>query len=376
MYGMYVVYIAVCNTIEGSMALSEQVIEDLQVGAFVRSWLPQSYMTISAIQAMQEFLPQVSCMMSESVNRLGMDFSSLAASTMEQANNVQRVVDMAGKVNVNGAEMPLDQALRSVNTTLEGAVDKILEVSMLAVSMAGQFDAARNSLDEVKSFISAIRKITRQTKLLSLNATIEAAVAGEAGKGFSVVADEVKSLSHEITVLSEEMERKIGDIVNSVNNSHATLQKVATIDMTENILVRDQIESMMNSILAQHEELSQMLQKAAASSRSTSSSIAGMVMSIQFEDRVAQAIANTVDVLHVLESVEKLNQEKAHHLLQSDAELFADEDVYHSIVAAFKLSEFNNKFIKNLQGINPDVVVPKAQLSVVPAEDEEDIELF
>ena len=355
--------------------------EDKLVGAFVRAWLPQSYLVMSSIQSMQQFLPEVSVVMGESVRKLGEDFAALAGSTMEQADNVQKVVEMAGKVSVGGDVIPLNQALGSINATLEGAVDKILEVSRLAVSMAGQFDVARNSLDEVMSFISAIRKITRQTKLLSLNATIEAAVAGEAGKGFSVVADEVKSLSQEITALSEEMERKIGDIVNSVNSSHLTLQKVATIDMTENIMVRDQIDIMMKSILAQNEELTVVLNKAAQSSRATSASIGGMVMSIQFEDKVSQAISNTVEVLGVLSQIETGFQEAAHRALAGEGRLPVDADLCDRIIKGFKLSEFSNKFVANLQSAESKVIIPQLQTATLSAgasggADDEDIELF
>ncbi len=373
------------------VALAEKNIDEMddkQVGAFLRAWLPQSYLVVSAMQSMQNFLPQVSANMSDSVRKLGEDFTRLSSSTMEQADNVQRVVEMAGVVVVDGKSIPLGEALGAINTTLEGAVDKILEVSMLAVSMAGQFDAARDSLDEVRHFITAIRKITRQTKLLSLNATIEAAVAGEAGKGFSVVADEVKELSQQITQLSEEMEKKIGDIVSSVNNSHLTLQKVATIDMTENIMVRDQIDSMMNSILEQNNELSDVLGRAAESSRQTASAISAMVMSIQFEDRLSQVLGNVVDVLGVIENIQKGFQTAAIRQVGSAQTWAVDEELCSSIIRGFKLSEFSNHFVNSLMKYADDVKLPPLKTGTVAvvaggdvsssaaAQDDDDIELF
>jgi methyl-accepting chemotaxis protein len=248
---------------------------------------------------------------------------------------------------------------------------------MLAVSMAGQFDTARESLDEVRHFITAIRKITRQTKLLSLNATIEAAVAGEAGKGFSVVADEVKDLSQQITLLSEEMEKKIGDIVSSVNMSHLTLQKVATIDMTENIMVRDQIDNMMGSILDQNNQLSDVLSRAAASSRETSAAISAMVMSIQFEDRLSQVLGNVVEVMNVLENIEKGFQNAAIRQVGTAQAWAVDEELCGSIIRGFKLSEFSNRFVSALMKFEGDVALPPLKNSakvtpvVVAADDDE-----
>lgn len=357
--------------------------EDKQVGAFIRAWLPQSYLMVSAMQSIQDFLPASSASMTDNVRKLAEDFTRLSNASMEQAETVQHLVEMAGNVNVGDETIPLGDALSRINSSLEGAVDKILEVSMLAVSMTGQFDAARNSLDEVRHFITAIRKITRQTKLLSLNATIEAAVAGEAGKGFSVVADEVKALSQQITTLSEEMERKIGDIVNSVNQSHGTLQKVATIDMTENIMVRDQIDSMMASILNQNTEMSGVLESAASSARNTAMAISAMVMSIQFEDRLSQVLGNVVEVVGILENITKGFQAAAVRQVGSASMMSVDEDLCRSITGAFKLSELNHNFIGHLQSYASNVALPSSLVHAVQSSssasagnDNDDIELF
>jgi methyl-accepting chemotaxis protein len=195
-----------------------------------------------------------------------------------------------------------------------------------------------------------------------------------------VVADEVKSLSQEITTLSEEMERKIGDIVKSVNASHKTLQEVATIDMTENIMVRDQIDGMMQGILQQNQELTTVLNEAAASSRQTSTAISGMVMSIQFEDKVSQIIGNTMQVLSVLEQITNGYQAVAHRSLPEGVRLEIDAELCDRITKSFKLSEYNKLFLNNLQSHQSRVTIPESIFSSVLASaqvrEEEEIELF
>lgn len=59
--------------------------------------------------------------------------------------------------------------------------------------------------DQVSNELNLIQRIANQVNLLALNASIEAARAGEAGKGFSVVAEEVRKLSSEITQVLDQI---------------------------------------------------------------------------------------------------------------------------------------------------------------------------
>ncbi|WP_328591379.1 methyl-accepting chemotaxis protein, partial [Brevibacillus migulae] len=57
--------------------------------------------------------------------------------------------------------------------------------------------------------------VAQQSNLLGLNAAIEAARAGEYGKTFSVVATEIRKLSHH----SDEASKKIGAFLHQMKNS-------------------------------------------------------------------------------------------------------------------------------------------------------------
>ena len=96
-------------------------------------------------------------------------------------------------------------------------IDKQVRVAGALTDDAGDAALAANrSVDELKAssaeigqVVNLIAQIARQTNLLALNATIEAARAGAAGRGFAVVAAEVKALSVQTQIATEEIKRKI-----------------------------------------------------------------------------------------------------------------------------------------------------------------------
>lgn len=63
------------------------------------------------------------------------------------------------------------------------------------------------SVDQIREFVTLVRKMARQSKLLSLNAAMEAARAGEQGSGFGVVAGEVRRLARSSSDAADRTEK-------------------------------------------------------------------------------------------------------------------------------------------------------------------------
>lgn len=95
---------------------------------------------------------------------------------------------------------------------------------------------------KIKDLISLISSIAEETKLLALNAAIESARAGEHGRGFSVVAEEVRKLSEETSLITKDIE----SIILQANNSFKNLS-----DNTEDILkfINEKIVPQFNMLL-------------------------------------------------------------------------------------------------------------------------------
>lgn len=102
-----------------------------------------------------------------------------------------------------------------------GEVDRDLVAAADALGdLEGRFRTAREhlgsldrSVDEVREFVALVRKMARQSKLLSLNAAMEAARAGEQGSGFAVVASEVRRLAKGSSDAADRTETLLKDLL-------------------------------------------------------------------------------------------------------------------------------------------------------------------
>ena len=91
-----------------------------------------------------------------------------------------------------------------------------------------------------------IRNIAEQTNLLALNATIEAARSGAAGRGFAVVAAEVKALSIQTAIATEDISSQIQEIQSSTRQSVEAIARMA--------MRMKEVDNYMESVAASAQE--------------------------------------------------------------------------------------------------------------------------
>jgi methyl-accepting chemotaxis protein len=89
-------------------------------------------------------------------------------------------------------------------------------LAALAADVGGSAEELRvlaGTSEEIRSFVTLVRKMARQSKLLALNAAMEAARAGEQGSGFAVVASEVRRLARSSSEAADRTDQLVTDVL-------------------------------------------------------------------------------------------------------------------------------------------------------------------
>ncbi|HEY9516870.1 MAG TPA: methyl-accepting chemotaxis protein, partial [Gemmatimonadaceae bacterium] len=136
----------------------------------------------------------------------------------------------------------LDESSAALSTLASEAAASAASTEMLA-----------NASEEIRSFVTFVRKVARQSKFLALNAAMEAARAGEQGEGFAVVASEIRKLAAMSTDSAERTAATVHEILARVDESREYSRRAAATVLGVQRATRDAMDSFTQVERAVHD---------------------------------------------------------------------------------------------------------------------------
>ena len=197
--------------------------------------------------------------------------------------------------NATSGEQGLVQAFEASRGELNEIVSSMKVAMETRDTMLEQVRELTGYTEDLKDMATSVEEVASRTNLLALNAAIEAARAGEAGRGFAVVADEVRSLSQR----SGEAGSRISDMVNRVGDAmHRTLENAelsASRDADMTRQAEETIQGVLERLRGVADGLSDSTGLLQQEGRGIRDEIAEILVSLQFQDRVSQILAQVRD---------------------------------------------------------------------------------
>lgn len=165
---------------------------------------------------------------SERINNNTNELQKGSESIVQSASNMQGscddvqdriIISQQSILQLNEEVTRFEIALRENQANMSNMGENLATVAATINEANEVFQVMEQKMSEVADVADQLGDISFNTSILSLNASIEAARAGESGAGFEVVASEMRQLSNNSNVFSEQVSEVVKELMSEVGET-------------------------------------------------------------------------------------------------------------------------------------------------------------
>ena len=314
----------------------------------LQRWMSLAALQQRVIEALVVEIAQTSGFVETEAEALSGCFQRLSVSAEQQTERVSSLNNLASGIEVEGKIVPIAQIAGLLEGTIDDVVKKILLLSKDSLSMVSALDELKSNVQRVEKCMTQLDSVNNTTNMLALNARIEAERAGISGMAFRVVADEVRELSKVTQGLAASMKCELKGLTDGIAHGHSTLQRVASIDLSDNIQAKERLEVLMAALLRRSSSLETIVADAVKEAGLMSADVDGMVTGIQFQDRTRQRLEHVIDTLHVIDQAIEEIKCSTVGAVPDLADEAPDVEWIKKLLERFTMSDMRARFVTQL----------------------------
>lgn len=157
-------------------------------------------------------------------------------------DDVQKRIQMSEQsiTALNSEVNMFEQALKVNRANMDSMKTQLAMVSNTILNANELFQAMEKKMHEITKIAEQLNEISFNTSILSLNASVEATRAGDAGAGFGVVASEMRKLSNNSSMFSEQVSDVVKELLKQVGET--------AVQFTDSTKALKESEKVMNTL--------------------------------------------------------------------------------------------------------------------------------
>jgi len=144
-------------------------------------------------------------------------------------------------------------------------------------------------------------------------------------------------------------------VTEGIATGNATLQRVATVDLSNNILAKERLEVLLGALLRRGNVLEGIVAEAVSEAGLISADVDGMITGLQFQDRARQRLEHVIDALSVIGEALEVNRQNTAGVAPELRELAPSDMAWVTgLLNRFTMSEMRSRFAAELLRGTPD----------------------